>query len=562
MATARPIGGAIKGWQSRRLSRQSAVFLEEKRWQDAAKNAHAAYQLRPTEPESWRAIARILTISGQDANAVEWWQKLAAAGRLTADDRRDYAKAALRAGDTGLAAEQIDAALRERPIAAAADLVVAGQIAAAVGDRAEARRLGHRVLTSANLEDSERLAAAQLVISASSPGAEEHVQASQAVVQLASDDNSPASLDALALLAQSRPGSEAVAGTPDDAVDSALPPVEIAQRLQGHPAATASHYLLGLDLLVRTEPTMAATRVNGAVERYRNGSDEDLSQLGAWLIAHRRFETVLEVIPLVRAAANRQLLLRHLDALAGLERFDEILNVLTTARAVLDPVSEHMFMAHARARVGEVAAARHGWERALEAANGVADKLLMLARYAKGAGELQIADAAYDGVIALQPRFRAPQTERLALALQQRDTKKAEQIAGDIAKTWPRDLAARNDYHYLRLLLGATGEEARAIEASADALLMQAPHNWGARATLALARLRDGRPSAAMQAFEDTEIRGVLPSGVLAVHAAVLNANGWREDAVLRARDVIAARLLPEEQALVAPLLAEPAPGS
>ena len=53
--------------------------------------------------------------------------------------------------------------------------------------------------------------------------------------------------------------------------------------------------------------------------------------------------------------------------------------------------------------------------------------------------------------------------------------------------------AARNQDAYLRLLLGASGDQAEAAEREAEVLVRKEPRNWLARATLGLARLRLGR---------------------------------------------------------------------
>ncbi|HTG28193.1 MAG TPA: hypothetical protein VK818_08215, partial [Methylomirabilota bacterium] len=54
--TAPRLGGAIKGWQSRRLARQAFAMIERKQWSDANAKARDAYLLRQSEPEAWRAI--------------------------------------------------------------------------------------------------------------------------------------------------------------------------------------------------------------------------------------------------------------------------------------------------------------------------------------------------------------------------------------------------------------------------------------------------------------------------------------------------------------------------
>src|SRR4030095_935687 len=98
------IGGAIKAWQSRRLAREAFALIDQRKWSDANAKARDAYLLRPTEPESWRAIARLASRTNQWPAALEWWKKVEDANRLTAEDRRDYIAAALMAGEVTLAA--------------------------------------------------------------------------------------------------------------------------------------------------------------------------------------------------------------------------------------------------------------------------------------------------------------------------------------------------------------------------------------------------------------------------------------------------------------------------
>ena len=122
------IGGAIKGWQSRRLSRQAFALIEQRKWSDANAKARDAYLLRPTEPESWRAIARLASRTNQWQPALEWWKKVEDADRLTVEDRRDYVAAALMAGDVTAAAKQVQV-LMAQPAPPAMDLLWAGQLA-------------------------------------------------------------------------------------------------------------------------------------------------------------------------------------------------------------------------------------------------------------------------------------------------------------------------------------------------------------------------------------------------------------------------------------------------
>lgn len=129
-------------------------------------------------------------------------------------------------------------------------------------------------------------------------------------------------------------------------------------------------------------------------------------------------------------------------------------------------------------------------------------------------------------------------------------------IAAEIVKLWPDDAAARNQNDYLRLLLGASGEPAEARpERQAQILVAQEPLNWSARATLGLARLRLGRNADALAVFRNIRATGFEPPGALAGRAAILAVNGYEEGAWGDAHNLGAEHLLPEERALIAPLL-------
>jgi len=128
-------------------------------------------------------------------------------------------------------------------------------------------------------------------------------------------------------------------------------------------------------------------------------------------------------------------------------------------------------------------------------------------------------------------------------------------VAAEIVQLWPNDAAARNQDAYLRLLLGASNGTAEAAEREAQVLVAQEPWNWAARATLGLARLRLGRKEEALAAFRSVRATGSEPPGALAVRAAILGMNGYKEGARGDARNLGAEHLLPEERALIAPLL-------
>jgi tetratricopeptide (TPR) repeat protein len=213
-----------------------------------------------------------------------------------------------------------------------------------------------------------------------------------------------------------------------------------------------------------------------------------------------------------------------------------------------------MYLAVAQTHLGSATGATNEWQRALEVAK-TPEKLLPLAQYAEQNSANDIADAAYSAAIKIAPKNRGAYDGRLRLALAAGHTAEAQKIAAEIAQVWPDDVSARNQDAYLRLLLGAAGDAAEAAQREAQVLVAKEPQNWQARATLGLACLRLGRKQEALAAIREPRVTGAEPPGALAVRVAILAANGLEEGARNDAPLVSAKPLLPEERALIAPLL-------
>jgi hypothetical protein len=626
---ARPVGGAIKGWQSRRLAREAIALIDQNKWNEAAAKARDAYVLRFTEPESWRAVARVASRTGQWASALEWWKKIDDANRLTAEDRRDFIVAAVASGEIAVAAKQVEALLAQRGGPLPIDIVWAGQVAARQNNPALALDYAQRVLADKRAKPYDVLSAATLVLSLTTPSSQPYADAWQQIENAARDPKNPGSLGALVLLANEKavppmtaidgdaslslestpapsptPGtqgavvsSDAVAsaeaaspqldstGQPTPATQSAdtltlalaaTPPApvgrtmslkEVANALENHPDARPYHKLLALELRARQDPALADQYVTDAVQRFGNAAnlaqlyegnaelaDETLVALAGWLNKMGRPAKTLEVLPQARAAQRQELFLQYLNALGGLQRWNEIKDLLISERFPIEPVLQHMYLAVAQTHLGSATGATNEWQRALEVAK-TPEKLSALANYAEQNSATDIAETAYAGAIKIEPKNREAYTGRLRLALAAGKTADAQTIAAEITELWPDDAAARNQDAYLRLLLGASGEQAEAVQRDADVLVKKEPQNWPARATLGLARLRLGWNKDALAAFRAIKATGNEPPGALAVRAAILAVNGYEEGARNDARILGAKPLLPEERALIAPLL-------
>ena len=624
------IGRAIKAWQSRRLAREAFALIDQRKWNEAAAKARDAYFLRPSEPQSWRALARLASRTGQWAAALDWWKKVDEAHRLTLEDRRDFVAAALNVGDTPNAAQQVEVLLAQRTGPEPHDIVLAGQIAARQSDPVLALDYAERVLADKRTRPYDVLSAATLVLSATRRDSEPYASAWKQIEAVARDPKNPASLDALAVLAQAEalppispiggnasvslesppaqsptPAIEGAAASPG-AVESAqattpplestpgsipetqsrdtltltlaatpapapggatMSPLDVADALENHPDARPAHKLLALEVRARQDPALTDQYVADAVERFGNAArlaqtyqggadlaDETLLALATWLNKIGRSAKTLEVLPEARAIQRQDFFLQYVNALAALQRWSQVKDLFLSEHSVVDPMVQHMYLAVAQAHLGSATAATNEWQRALQVAN-TPEKLLMLAANAEQNSATDIANAAYSEAIKTAPTNRAAYAGRLRLALAGGKTAQAQTIAAEIAQIWPDDAAARNQAAYLRLLLGASGDAAEAAERDAQVLVAKEPRNWQARATLGLACLRLGRNKEALAAIREPRVTGVEPPGALAVRAAILAANGYEDGARNDARLLAAKPLLPEERALIAPLL-------
>ncbi len=605
-----PVGRAIKSWQSRRLAREAFSLIDQQKWSEANAKTRDALLLRSTEPEAWRAAGRLASGISQWAAALDWWKKVDEAGRLTVDDRRDYIAAALMAGEVTLAAKQVQV-LMAQSAPAAVDLMWAGQLASRQNDPVLALDYAERVLADKRAKPYEIASTATLVLSLTSPYSQRYAKAWKRIEDVARDPKNPASLGALVLLANEQalpPMSEigahqplslespatsssstpvvppAVAGGVDagstlqpptpqkqsgDTLTLNLAPIspsspsgramsvtEVANALENHPNARPYHKLLAFEVRTHQDPILTDQFVADAIQRFGNGDDETVAALGGWLNKIGRPAKTLEVLPQTHAIQRQDLFLLYINALAALQRWSEIKDLLMREHSVVDPMSQHMYLAVAQAHLGSATAATNEWQRALEIAD-TPEKALALAKYAEQTSVNDIADAAYSITIKIVPKNRGAYDGRLRLAMQAGHTSQAQSIAAKIAQLWPDDAEARNQDAYLRLLLGVSDDAAKAAERDAQLLVAKEPRNWQARATLGLACLRLGRNKEALAAIREPRVTGVEPPGPLAVRAAILAANGYEDGARNDARLVNAKPLLPEERALIAPLLAE-----
>jgi hypothetical protein len=572
----RPTLNAIKAWQARRHATKAFDYIEKKNWLDARKEVTAAYQLYPSEPQSVRAVARFLSRLRQP-DALEVWQQLEKLTPLTRQDREDQAAVAIAAGDTTRAEAAVKALLQFKD-ADPTDWLLAGQLAIQKGDANEGLSSLNKIFNDPRATEAQQLQAAllELGLAGGSTATDEHAKDAWSRIQKISTGDSAAALDALVLLVR----RELATGQQQEKTPSsqlAASSSELAQKLATHPLAKAPQKLLALDLLDHVDPARHDELIARGIEQFKNGDPSELVTLASWLNDKRQFQKTVDAIPVDKALQSRELFVQYLDALGGLNRWSEIKQLLESGRYPLDPMVEKMYLARCNAQLGEKTAAENNWQRALEAAGGDTGKLIALGDYAEKNGIMEVAQSAFDAAVIEDAHLRVAQQGRLRLAQRSMDTNKIHAVLADMLAIWPNDAAVQNDEGYTRLLLlgSSAGEvesekakvekgskansdlpvsnsELQALSTLAEKLVASNPHSMPHRTFLALVRLKQNRAADALELYKNLALGpGALTPSALAVHAAVLAANGKNDDAKKEASQIRPNELLPEERALI-----------
>jgi tetratricopeptide (TPR) repeat protein len=555
----RPVRNWLHGLQARRHARHAFALIEQQNWREARDEATAAYQLRPNEPEALRAVARLLSRAGQ-ADAISFWKSLAAETTLTREDLRDEAAIALKANDLAVADEATQHLIENRDgKPAASDFVFAMDVSLRKRQFDKAIEFARQALADPAASRRDQLQATLALDTvlqngnASLVGDPKQIDARLAEIASGTDD---VSLEALVALAQ-----HIASPTPETKdLPPPIPVDDLIAKIDNHPLAKPQHKLFVAELAMSRHPDQRDTIEQRTIDRWKNGSNEELAALAGWLYRRGEYQRELEAIPLERSTQTRELFLQHVDALGALNRWDDIRRILEAERFPLDPVIQNMYLARCFAQQGHEQGAENNWQRALESAAGDVSKLIMLGEYAEKNGAHQIAATAFEAAVAVSPKSRPAQLGRLRAAYGSGDTKKVRNVLLELLKIWPNDTGLLNDEAYAHLLLLPSdtqpdSPELKSIESLAQKLVDGEPSSLPHRTLLALALLKQNRPYSALALYRGLTIpQNALSASTVAVHAAVLAASGQQSEAQAESKNIPTDKLLPEEKSLLANL--------
>src|SRR5947208_13620757 len=159
---------------------------------------------------------------------------------------------------------------------------------------------------------------------------------------------------------------------------------------------TAKDDLLAADMRIQLQPDEAARVYREKVERWRNGRSQELLDLARWLNAHQQPELVLSTFPIERTLEDNQLLLARLDAMASLQRWNDIDNVLNRSDITLDPSVIESFRARTAQERNAALDAEVHWNHTRPLAGTDPYKLRFVANFAEQSRATAAALKAYE----------------------------------------------------------------------------------------------------------------------------------------------------------------------
>ena len=503
------------------------------KWNDAAVQYRVALELDPSNYYGLSGAARLAS-KAERPEALELWQRVMTLPRCTTRDREDYADLLITTNRLNLAEKVIDPLLKDNPDTKT--LQLATRYSRKIGDDVKAIEYARIANKRAPDDNGPRFQLAELL--AQSTDAAEQTEARKILWELAAKPS-----------VYKNAAVEALATAPQLTTDERN---RLLAELTALAPKTIKDDLLAADLRFQLHPDDAAQIYREIVDRWQNGKAEEIVDLARWLNAHQQPELVLATFPPERASEDNQLFLARLDALASLQRWNDIDDVLNRSDVTLDPSVIESFHARTAQERNAALDAEVHWNHAISLAGTDPYKLRFVANFAEQSQATAAALKAYEQLA------RFPEHADFAYRGLQRVSQKTGETAAQrtamskISARAPDDPNATDQLAYLNLLLDEDVDKNFAI---AKKLTEQYPNRLSYRVTTALGYLRRHDPASALAQFKapvPIDWKRTLPAW-RAVYAAALLA-GDRTD---EAREVIATiprdRLNPQERELIEP---------
>jgi hypothetical protein len=529
----KPVYHWLKSRRAEQFAASGDALVRQGKWNEAAKEYRAALQLDPLGYHGLEGAAQLASRLDRP-EAVDLWKEVAKLPQCTVQDRKDYAGLLLNRGRLHDAEKVIDGLLKSSPDAKT--LGLASDYEKQAGNKPKAVEFARLAVKHAPGEPEPLFQLAGLL--ALSTKAADRAEAREILWQLSGHQG-----------AYKQAAIEALARAPELSNDEQS---RVLRALENLRSGNVLDDLLAADLRIKLHPEDASRVYEQVVDRWKSGKTQQLMEVARWLNANRQPQRVFDLFSIDQALANNALLLCWLDALAGLQRWDSIDDVLARPELTLDPSVVESFRARTALERNAVLDAEVHWNHAISLAGNDPGKLRFVANFAEQSRANDAALKAY------QELARFPEESRLAY----RGVERVSQRAGDvpegrfaaekIAKSAPDDPNAVDRLAYMNLLLNQNVKENLTI---AKQLAKKYPERLSFRVTAALGYLRQYDPGSALAQFQapaPIDWKRTQPAW-RAVYAAVLLANGRTDEAREMVETIPLDQLSPQERALIEP---------
>lgn len=520
----------FKVYRAESLAEEAQQYLKDKDYAQAREKARAAYALVPNNIFICQTVAKVYETTDPERSLPFWEQAYELSGEHY--DLRHWVEAALISNQF----ENLEAKLEQlekTDIARADFLLLKADFLVRNKRIVEATEIAQEMVALPDAKDEAHLFFVQVSQFSESP---EVRKAGIAHLRKIAARN-----DALGLK-----GLRNLAGYKYNSSEERL---EIKELITRHPEATRKDKLVALRLGLSVSSSDLATTVSDAKALFDLRDPTELMALGRWFNQMNLHYETLELISEEQATRRRDLLLVRLDAMAVLNQWENIAQLMETPGTDLDYYLKLLFKARVYLETGQTDKADIAWSRAKLAVSNDPEKLWYLADYADKLTLTKERRSVLERLTEIPSNMRKAYEELIRLEQKQGETRRLRDTFERMFAAYPNDVAVANDLAYTNLLLN---ENLDTSFQSAEQLVQENPSYLSNRVTLALALLRNEKGSDALALLQELPVNwNKVKFGWRAVYAAILRENGLasQADSVLNGIDLT--QLLPEEKYLL-----------
>ena len=523
----------LKVWRAMNFLAQSEVAANEGNISKSIALMRRAILMAPNEEKIFRKV-RLYNASLGDATALNSLQQLMLEKQATTEELLTLAEQAIKANNPVIAKAAMGQVQEDH---SARKTILQMRLLEDEGNIKEALNLAREELPNLTPDDQDRLllATAEMTLRTD-------IKASRAILLQLVDKNSATGIAALRLLAAQTLVQRGLEFLKSD---------KTADKLLAHPLHTPDDSLIALDLQLLENPAAKPALLAQTMAERSAGPPDDALAFARWLNRRLHYAASVEFIGRERAVAHADWLLLYLDALAGLERWNDIFNLLDAETIIgLSDSIRLLFLARAAEKSGDKEKADQSWrEMQLGLAYEKPEVVSFIAAYALRIGEREQAIKAYTS---LSHRKETALEGYLGLIrCWPQNTPAAELLPlyQEMTESFPMLTEAKNDQIYLKLL---TNDKPATTAAIASEIYNTTPQSLATLSINALGMLKTGKPAEADALYNNKSISWLSsPPQWRVVRASVLYAIGKKKEADEITRTINKSQLRPEERALL-----------